>query len=300
MWTCWKCSYAYNPVKSANCEICKLPRPPNARDKPAAAAAAATKSVPPRRRRERDAMNGSGGGSGGGDLEEDFQLVTGDLTSRALVGNCSDAADGDQREKNGGGGGDVNHHHHHTPSANGGRKEEEEENCWVCKRCTLENPRDSDLCLACGGARRRSNRSGDGGGGGGSGGSNGGAAAEKQDQVVRSKKWACTKCTLLNEPSEPVCVACENPRENKKQHQRQHRQEQQQQQQQQQQKQQQQQQQQQQKQQQQQHDPPPSSSGPRCPACTFENASTATICAMCGTVLGNRRAEEEGRRSSAR
>ncbi len=248
MWTCWKCSYAYNPVKSSSCEICKLPRPPNAREKPS----------------KMKAGNGSNNS-----LEDDFQLVTVALTGRAAIdgGNFTDA----------GGGGEQ-------------RLGEEEEDCWVCKRCTLQNPRDSDLCLACGGARRRSsNRRATQNGHAAREPAQAAAAAEatqngqaNKEQQGQSKvegradrnKWACSKCTLLNKASDATCVACESPRE-----------------------------------QQEQQPAPPSSreeerprrpSGPRCPACTFENAPVATICEMCGTVLGNKRAEEEHRRSSAR
>ncbi len=226
MWTCWKCSYAYNPVQSSACDICKLPRPPDSRSKPGPTAK----------------MTNNNSNS----LADDFQLVTGDLTSRALNGD--DVVNGDQHE---GANGTTSNGTNGTATAGSG-------DCWVCRRCTLQNPLGSDLCLACGGARRRSGRTPAGTAAGGGGGGN----------ERRRRKWACEKCTLLNEASAKKCAVCEAPRpkvvEEKEEEERQR-----------------------------------NDKRPRCPACTFENASTSTICEMCGTVLGNRWAEEEQRRSSA-
>lgn len=101
MWTCWKCSYAYNPVSAPSCEICSLPKPPNARDKPRNAAAGGAALL---------------NKSSNNNLQDDFQLVTGDLrvAAAAPVGLCADADDGDQVA---------------MATANGAASDD-----WVCKR----------------------------------------------------------------------------------------------------------------------------------------------------------------------
>ncbi len=114
MWTCSKCSYAYNRNAADRCDICTTTRSP----------------------RKRRKQNGGGGGGAGyrrhtttlpaGDsnsLDADFQMVTNDLLPARGCNN----GNGDDDTTGGSG----------------------EEETWVCKRCTLENPSDSGSCLAC-------------------------------------------------------------------------------------------------------------------------------------------------------
>ena len=76
MWTCGKCAYAYNPVRAANCDICKRSRSPG--------------SNGGRRSRSHSRENKSAmANHNNNGLEDDFQFVSKELLNRVVEG-CSD------------------------------------------------------------------------------------------------------------------------------------------------------------------------------------------------------------------
>ena len=61
---------------------------------------------------------------------------------------------------------------------------DESDDCWICKRCTLENPGPANVCLACGRPKiRKTNKN-----------------PEVPDLIVDGS-WNCQFCTLRNAPN---------------------------------------------------------------------------------------------------
>ncbi len=68
---------------------------------------------------------------------------------------------------------------------------DESDDCWICKRCTLENPGPANLCLACGRPKIRK--------------------AKKNPTVPESPvdgSWNCQFCTLKNAPNVNKVSCC--------------------------------------------------------------------------------------------
>ncbi len=131
MWTCGKCSYAYNPIQSQTCDICNLPRSP--KEDSSSNSKSATKKQRSQSNEKADS-----------NLSEDFQLVTRDILtkvasngshdslwicSRCTLENSGQEADGSQ-----------------TCLACGASRMPDH---WECAKCTLHNERSADKCKVC-------------------------------------------------------------------------------------------------------------------------------------------------------
>jgi hypothetical protein len=114
MWTCAKCSYAYNKNAAEKCDICTMSRSPRKRRKQPASAMAKQSH------RRHTTCN-----AGEHSLDGDFQLVTNDIIRKGCNDGTNEDDDNDEDEGSG----------------------------WVCKRCTLENPFESASCMACSGSK---------------------------------------------------------------------------------------------------------------------------------------------------
>ena len=200
VWTCTKCSYAYNPLWSPACDICSLSRSPIAARVRTRPSKDQHNQASAHDRMSADSVNNNKEVERGEhSLQGDFQYVTQDILNGA-----------------------------HGQAEGMG----EDSPTWSCHKCTLENPHTEAVCLACGGSRLKSvNRTLSA-----SGGMQGWVChvctLENMKGVQKCKAcdtlrdgnveeinfipskpghWVCKVCTFENSPKKLVCQMCSAP-----------------------------------------------------------------------------------------
>jgi len=175
VWTCTKCSYAYNPLWSPTCDICSIARSPIAsrirtprQQNKSLQQTGSPKIQPldskltPNKMTQDSVNNNKRVNQGEHSLQGDFQYLTQDMVNGAHS-RPDEAFNGE-------------------PSGN-----------WSCHKCTLENPESETVCLACGGSKLKSvNRT---------------LSANTLKQG--GSGWVCHICTLENAKGVPKCKACD-------------------------------------------------------------------------------------------
>lgn len=63
-------------------------------------------------------------------------------------------------------------------------------NSWTCKKCTLVNSSQVNVCVICGGSKLKS------------------VSTIEELTLRKYEFWVCTHCTLNNSPSTTICGAC--------------------------------------------------------------------------------------------
>lgn len=61
---------------------------------------------------------------------------------------------------------------------------------WICKKCTLLNADENEICVVCGGSKIRS------------------LTSSTETTLKSGEFWTCPRCTLKNSLKEGLCVAC--------------------------------------------------------------------------------------------
>ena len=174
VWTCTKCSYAYNPLWSPTCDICSLSRSP-----------IASRVKTPKRQAKVQQNSKS-------PKLQSFQANVGDEMSTDSVNNNKELAKGEHSSQ-----GDFQFLTQEM--LNGANRQTEdmtdgEQTNWSCHKCTLENPNTESVCLACGGSKLKSvNRT---------------LSANNM-----KGGWVCHVCTLENIKGVPKCKACDTLRD---------------------------------------------------------------------------------------
>lgn len=133
MWTCTKCSYAYNPLWSDSCDICNSVRSPPSLTEPSLITVTkdSVRYTPPKR----------------DDFEECEGVNNNDPLTLVLPGPMATLATLEQ---------DLDDDFQFLPgdgSISPGTTSEQE---WTCKKCTLVNSGTSMACVVCGGSKLRS------------------------------------------------------------------------------------------------------------------------------------------------
>lgn len=176
MWTCTKCSYAYNPLWVEVCDICALRRPPASLTQPSLITVTkddATKSDDKPAviiNREEKTVKFSKSKSGhsfdeiAAIVEVPMASFEQDLDDDVMFVSGTDAVDAP------------------TPE-------------WTCKKCTLVNSIQNKVCIVCGGSKLKS-------------------VSAVEDMTLRKGEfWTCAQCTLKNSLSTNVCIACKSAKQ---------------------------------------------------------------------------------------
>lgn len=181
MWTCTKCSYAYNPLWAEACDICALRRPPASLTQPslitvtkddAMAKAAANADDKPVVTINRDEKTVKFSKSKSGNSFDEIAAIVEvpmasfeqDLDDDVMFDSGTDAVDAP------------------TPE-------------WTCKKCTLVNSIQNKVCVVCGGSKLKS-------------------VSAVEDMTLRKGEfWTCGQCTLKNSLVTNVCIACKSAKQ---------------------------------------------------------------------------------------
>lgn len=187
MWTCRKCSYAYNPLWSSGCDICSSSRSPPSIAQPSLITLANpgkfffslflyidqnTKLAKYNKTKLFClTIAGKNGANTRSVLQSPIAISRDSVryipTKATLATAESDLED-----------------HLDAPTTS---------SSWTCKKCTLLNPVSRNICEACGGSKLRS------------------VSCHLEDPTLRKgESWACPSCTLRNPLSAQACLACKN------------------------------------------------------------------------------------------
>ncbi|CAH0388992.1 unnamed protein product [Bemisia tabaci] len=215
MWTCIKCSFAYNMMQANLCDICCSPRSPPSLTEPSLITVRedTRRSAPGDKSNENfdvrisedigHARNPSninfvqdssdqGAGSTGDNISSIRNSVNnhenmvrgsdrGDTVLSSAVNNNINFFQSSLRDVT-----DLSFRRwsHDAPSS---------ESEWTCKKCTLVNSANAMACIVCGGSKLRS-------------------ISLVQDATLRKGEfWICSSCTLKNLMSSDCCLACKHP-----------------------------------------------------------------------------------------
>lgn len=171
-WTC-KCSYAYNPASSSNCDICDSPR------KLSQSLSQQMKIVTLTKNNSTENQS------------EPLNVNNNQSNSRLVISKSTHAFDefpSSVRVPMASFEQDLEDDFQFLPAETSPLDELPEE--WTCKKCTLKNSATNTVCIVCGGSKLRS-------------------TSCMEDMTLRKGEfWTCSCCTLKNSLSTNLCIAC--------------------------------------------------------------------------------------------
>ncbi|XP_011503492.1 PREDICTED: calpain-D-like [Ceratosolen solmsi marchali] len=179
MWTCKKCSYAYNPLWSSGCDICNSSRSPPTLAQPSSITLTnpvilLSRSSMNQQERliERRGGNFSAGKNGTSRNQLESPIAISQDSVRYVPTKAATLA---------------------TAESDSEDQSEVPLPSWTCKKCTLVNLTSRATCEACGGSKLRS------------------INFHLEDPTLRKGEcWICPSCTLRNPLTAQVCNACKN------------------------------------------------------------------------------------------
>ncbi|XP_066999894.2 calpain-D [Anabrus simplex] len=169
MWTCTKCSYAYNPLWSDSCDICNSVRSPPSLTEPSLITVTkdSVRYTPTKRESSQESE-----GSEGINNNDPLALALPGPPTATLATLEQDLEDDFQ----------------FLPGEGASPNAAEQE--WTCKKCTLVNSGADNACVVCGGSKLRS-------------------ITTVEDMTLRKGEfWSCVQCTLKNPLSAQACMVC--------------------------------------------------------------------------------------------
>lgn len=212
MWTCTKCSYAYNPLWVEQCDICESSRTPPSLTQPSlitvtkdganaivTAATASSSSSPSttanlsvtQQTNDHAAIKDSGSftpskSSHSGGFDEVPAIVEVPMATfeQDLVDELQFMPGEPDSSSSTSTSSSQHHHHIHHQS----------EQEWTCRKCTLVNTPVAIACIVCGGSKLNS------------------ISAIEDMTLKKGEFWSCPQCTLKNPLGKTVCVACKTVR----------------------------------------------------------------------------------------
>ncbi|KAL0273362.1 UNVERIFIED_CONTAM: hypothetical protein PYX00_006048 [Menopon gallinae] len=178
MWTCIKCSFAYNPIWSNCCDICYSVRTPPSLTEPSLITVTKD-SVRYTPSKESNNYLKSGGHKSriGNDYNLNWSPSSGLATLAAAEQDLEDDFQVLPIEQNS----------LQTDHADTGED-------WTCKKCTLVNKGRCIACVVCGGSKLKS------------------LTITEDKGLGKAEVWTCTQCTLDNPISTILCMACKTNR----------------------------------------------------------------------------------------
>lgn len=204
MWTCTKCSYAYNPIWVGQCDICDSERTPASVQHPSLITLTNKEDAQQQQQQLRQyrliQARRAAAASGQNPLEMMMANSIVDIPPMASFeqdlddddddeDDVADDADDDNDEaddEDNVGGDRVDNDRTRRPAAVPLE--------WTCKKCTLVNSPAVKACIVCGGSKLRS-------------------VSACEDQTLRKGEfWSCVQCTLKNSLGTSVCSACKSAR----------------------------------------------------------------------------------------
>lgn len=189
MWTCTKCSYAYNPLWVELCDICESRRTPPSltqpslitmtKDDPTATTTTSTTA-------KEVNLNKFVASRSQHAFEEIAASIVEMPPMASFEQDLEDDEDDDQEA-------DEDDDFNAESSGRDGSSSVTLE--WTCKKCTLVNSHRVKACVVCGGSRLRS-------------------ISAIEDMTLRKGEfWSCSQCTLKNSLSSSACSACKSVRQ---------------------------------------------------------------------------------------
>lgn len=201
MWTCTKCSYAYNPLWVEQCDICESRRTPPSltqpslitmtKDDPAAALLLPTASTITTATQQPSAKEANMNKFVASRSQHAFEEIAASIVEMPPMASFEqDLEDEDEEQVEADEDDEFNAD---SGGRDGGGSAVVME--WTCKKCTLVNSHRVKACVVCGGSRLRS-------------------ISVIEDMTLRKGEfWSCSQCTLKNSLSASACSACKSVRQ---------------------------------------------------------------------------------------
>lgn len=196
MWTCTKCSYAYNPIWVEQCDICESRRTPPSLTQPSLITM--TKDDPTTSLLQTTTTTTLAGVTPketnlnkfvASRSQHAFEEIAASIVEMPPMASFEqDLEDEDDDPE-----ADEDDEFNGDPAGRDGSSTAVEE--WTCKKCTLVNSHRVKACVVCGGSRLRS-------------------ISAIEDMTLRKGEfWSCAQCTLKNSLSASACSACKAVRQ---------------------------------------------------------------------------------------
>ena len=184
MWTCPKCSYAYNPMWVENCDICDSVRIPASVTQPNLITLTKNNSDD---NQSMATVVGVASKDNFNNNHHVHKLIMSksthgfdEMPSNVKVPMASFDIDLED---------DFQFMPVESPTLTDGEEE------WTCKKCTLVNSGTATVCIVCGGSKLRSTTC-------------------VEDMTLRKGEfWSCAQCTLKNSLGTNICIACKSVRQ---------------------------------------------------------------------------------------
>lgn len=182
MWTCTKCSYAYNPLWVELCDICESKRTPASLSQPSLITVTKEEKgqqLTKKSTRPDDKSSVTINKDGG--VKFSASKSTHVFDEVATIVEVPMASFEQDLED------DITYVDDSSLT--------DTSNDWTCKKCTLVNSVQNKVCVVCGGSKLRS-------------------ISSVEDMTLRKGEfWSCAQCTLKNSLSVSVCIACKTTRQ---------------------------------------------------------------------------------------
>lgn len=192
MWTCFKCSYAYNPIWVEQCDICESRRTPPSLTQPSLITM--TKDDPTTATNTAATTTAAISAKDSGyhkfvtsRSQHAFEEIAASIVEMPPMASFEQDLEDDEDEL------EPEEDDEFNADPTTVTKPPIEE--WTCKKCTLVNSHRVKACVVCGGSRLRS-------------------ISAIEDMTLRKGEfWSCAQCTLKNSLSASACSACKSVRQ---------------------------------------------------------------------------------------
>lgn len=180
MWTCSKCSYAYNALWVPNCDICDSPRIP----------LSSTSSSSSTAVQQSTSKNSNTNDNQSGSTKDNLNNNNGSnkLPMSKSTHGFDECFPSNVRVPMASFEQDLEDDFQFMPADSPTDEQQAPE--WTCKKCTLVNSGTATVCVVCGGSKLKS------------------TTPQVDMTLKKGEFWQCTACTLKNSLGTNICIAC--------------------------------------------------------------------------------------------